>query len=417
MPRLLYIGHVWPEPRSSAAGTRTLSLMREFSRRGWHVTFCCAAEPGERAEGLAEVATETASIVLNDPSFDEFVADARPDVVVFDRFMTEEQFGWRVETVCPSALRVLDTIDLHCLRRARQAAAGGRAEGSDGLRSSDIAKREIAAILRSDLSLMISRYEVDLLRNEFSIDSDLLYYVPFFGVPARPDVVARSFEERLDFATIGNFLHPPNADSFEWLRDEIWPLIRERLPNAELQVYGAYMPQRALACDNPASGFRVRGWAPDAVSALSQSRVCLAPLRFGAGLKGKIIDAMAAGTPVVTTAIGAEGMGASGGVGPEQLWCGVVAEDSRSLAEAAVELHENRAMWLECQRAGLDILAEEFDAEKLGSPLVRRVQECLLSIEQRREKNFTGAILRHHHHRATEYMARWIQAKNAKPDH
>jgi hypothetical protein len=117
-----------------------------FARAGWHVTFASAAEPGERAEGLDGVATRTAPIALNDDSFDRFVVSARPDVVVFDRFMTEEQFGWRVENYRPSALRVLDTVDLHCLRRARHAAAVQGGSFEERLLTGDDAKREVAAI-------------------------------------------------------------------------------------------------------------------------------------------------------------------------------------------------------------------------------------------------------------------------------
>lgn len=415
MRRLLYLGHVWPEPRSSAGGERSLSVMRVFHQAGWQVTFACSAEPGARAEGLEAVTSSRASIELNKSSFDAFVKLQTPDVVMFDRFMTEEQFGWRVEDQCPNALRVVDTIDLHCLRKAREASCDGPESERTLLRTGDLAKREVASILRSDLALMISQVEIEVLEREFGVDPDLLAHLPFLFEPADQQQqvsAARTFEERTGFVTIGNFLHPPNRDAVEWLGKEIWPLIRQRLPQAEMDVYGAYTPKAVQQLDNPSAGFRVRGWATDAVEVLGRSRVCLAPLRFGAGLKGKIADAMRAGTPVVTTTFGAESMGY---VAQDDDWCGRVRDDAASIVEAAVELHESPSSWRGCHARGFEIVAEHFDAAALGAGLLARVEKCMGLREQRREANFLGAMLRHHQHRASEFLSRWIEAKNRLP--
>jgi len=410
--RLLLIGHVWPEPRSSAAGQRSLSLLREFSRAGWHVTFASAAERSERSEGLEDVTDETVSIALNDDGFDAFARHCRPDAVIFDRFMVEEQFGWRIETHCPRTLRILDTVDLHCLRRMRRTPHAGNLHPLDALLSSDDAKREIASIFRCDLSLVISRYEFDLLVQRFSLSETLLHHLPFMYESSLLRRSAPAFSERQDFVTIGNFLHTPNLDSVEWLHEEIWPLLRRRLPEAQLHVYGAYTPDRILRLDSSESGFRVHGWSPDAQSVLGRARVCLAPLRYGAGLKGKIADAMLAGTPVVTTAIGAESMGLNGRTPSNDDWCGYIAETPSSLAAGGAMLYETQHVWQRAQQRGLDIATASFDADTLGPSLIDRVEDCIDRLEPRRLANFTGAMLRHHQHRSTEYMARWIEAKN-----
>lgn len=383
--------------------------MRAFTHAGWHVTFASAAEPGERAEGLDRVTDDTAAILLNDESFDRFVAEQCPDVVIFDRFMIEEQFGWRVEKQCPDALRVLDTVDLHCLRRTREHTP---AAPIDALLASDDAKREIAAILRSDLSLIISRCECELLVDEFSVVPALLHYLPFMIEPNAIAVPTPTFAERRHFVTIGNFLHSPNLDSVRWLHTEIWPLLRARLPDVELHVYGAYTPASILALDDAATGFRVRGWAPDALAALASSRVCVAPLRFGAGLKGKLVDAMLAGTPCVTTPIGAEGMGEDGRSPVDTDWCGRIATTADAFTEACVELHETQSLWDRARHRGTEIVRSAFDAERLAAELLARIDDCIAHRESRRIYNFTGSMLRHHSHRATEYMARWIETKN-----
>src|SRR4051812_31146501 len=119
MKKLLIIGYVWPEPNSSAAGSRMLGLIRLFLAQDWEIIFVSAAALSEHRANLMEFGVEEKAIALNDSSFNEYLKRFQPDAVLFDRFFTEEQFGWRVEQVCPQALRLLDTEDLHSLRHVR----------------------------------------------------------------------------------------------------------------------------------------------------------------------------------------------------------------------------------------------------------------------------------------------------------
>ena len=159
---ILIIGTVWPEPNSSAAGTRMLQLIALFQKQGWLLTFASAASDSDFMFDVTTLGIDKVAINLNDSKFDVLVKDLNPNMVLFDRFMIEEQFGWRVAEQCPDALRILDTEDLHCLRLARQKAfQEKRVFELDNL-FSDVAKREIASILRCDLSLIISEVEMDL---------------------------------------------------------------------------------------------------------------------------------------------------------------------------------------------------------------------------------------------------------------
>ena len=119
---ILIIGTVWPEPNSSAAGSRTMQLIEQFQKRNWKITFACAAADSQFSIDFEKYGIDKVSIALNNSSFDAFIKNLQPTIVLFDRFMMEEQFGWRVAENCPDALRILDTIDLHCLRLARQQA-------------------------------------------------------------------------------------------------------------------------------------------------------------------------------------------------------------------------------------------------------------------------------------------------------
>ena len=146
--KVLVIGYVWPEPRSSAAGGHMMQILETFLTQDWDITFSSPAALGEHKADLLALGIAECAIELNNSSFDDFIRDLAPDIVLFDRFMMEEQFGWRVEQQCPNALRLLDTEDLHFLRLARQQAfKAGREVTLQDLHSEQ-AQREIAAIYR-----------------------------------------------------------------------------------------------------------------------------------------------------------------------------------------------------------------------------------------------------------------------------
>lgn len=425
MRTVLVIGYVWPEPRSSAAGSRMLELLGVFRRQGWQVTFASAAALSTHRADLSELQITEVPVALNCDSFDGFVAQLQPDLVLFDRFFTEEQFAWRVERACPAALRVLDTSDLHCLRDARHAllkatqhVCASEAERHqvgpvhasahvlyDAMAGSDMAQREVASIYRCDLTLMISEFEMLLLQDHFDVPAALLHNCALMLIA--PVVDDLPFAERQHFLSIGNFRHAPNWDAVLWLKHALWPMIRARLPQAQLHVYGAYPPPKATALHNPKQGFHVLGWVDDAHRVMTQARVCLAPLRFGAGIKGKLADAMACGTPSVTTPIGSEGMH---GALP---WPGYIADDAQGFAEHAARLYEDETCWLDAQHRGHALLDSRFDRLLLSEALVDRLEELFATREQHRKHNFVGAMLRHHQHKSTQYMSQWIAAKNA----
>ncbi|WP_077048184.1 glycosyltransferase [Pseudomonas sp. KK4] len=419
---VLVIGYVWPEPRSSAAGGHMMQILESFLARGWTVTFSSPARSGEHRADLGALGIREVPIELNNSSFDAFISELAPDVVLFDRFMMEEQFGWRVEKHCPNALRVLETSDLQSLRDARHQRLKQRLKDSDDandfsglfapalreefefMADTDLAQREIAAMYRCDLNLMISEVEIELLVEQFKMPRGLLHGCPLMvDLPTAPPV---PFEDRAHFLHIGNFRHAPNWDAVLWLKTAIWPLIRERLPGAQLHIYGAYTPPKATALHNAAQGFHVMNWAEDALQVMSAARVCMAPLRFGAGVKGKIVDAMLCGTPNVTTPIGAEAMHG------DEPWPGAITRTAREFAEHAVLLHQDKPRWLQAQADGLQLLAKRYQQAIHGPALVERIEHCLEHLPAIRRDNFTGSMLRHHQHKSTQYMAQWIEAKN-----
>jgi O-antigen biosynthesis protein len=405
---ILIIGSVWPEPNSSAAGGRMMQLIYLFQEQGWKITFASAAADSEFMFDVHEIGVEKVSVELNNTSFDAFISNLEPTIVMFDRFMTEEQFGWRVAEYSPDALRILDTEDLHCLRLARQKAfKESKLFTKDDLMS-DVAKREVASILRCDVSLIISDVEMELLQKQFNIDAALLYHLPFMLQPISADNIGNwlPFELRNNFITIGNFLHEPNWNAVQYLKEDIWPLIRKQLPEAELHIYGAYPSQKVQELHQPKQGFFIKGRANDAATVVKQARVCLAPLRFGAGLKGKLVEAMLCGTPSVTTDIGAEAMRG------DLEWSGIIANSAEDIASAAVELYNNKTIWLKAQENGKEIINTIYSKSVLAAPFIKHILQVQKNLKKHRLANFTGAMLMHHTISSTKYMARWIEAKN-----
>ncbi|MDQ8194996.1 glycosyltransferase [Coraliomargarita sp. SDUM461004] len=393
----LIVGKVWPEPSSTAAGRRTQDLMNALQLGGWQVHFASAAQPGAHALDLEQLGVQAHRIAVNDAGFDTWIQALAPDVVIFDRFMTEEQFGWRVARCCPNTLRVLDTSDLHCLRVARERAL--KTGESIQLRN-ETALREIAAIYRSDLTLMISEYEMELLSQEFSVADYQLGYWPFALSLSRP---VPNFEARSNFIMIGSFLHAPNVDALRWCRQAIWPLIRTALPAAELHFYGSYGERYGPELHAPKDGFHYKGRAIDALATMAEYRVNLAPLRYGAGLKGKVFDGFQSGTPTVMTAIAAEGI------------CAVpngAQDEAVAFAKAAIKLNLDSQAWASCQQEQYLLCNERFYLPYWQPRLMDILLQAYDQKTARRARNFVGQMLCHHQHRSTEFMSRWIEAKN-----
>lgn len=403
--RLLIIGLVWPEPTSSAAGTRMIQLIDLFLRSGYEITFASAASKSDFSYDFSGIAVTEQEIKLNDGSFNSFLKELNPTMVMFDRFMVEEQYGWRVQQECPDALKILDTEDLHCLRNARQQSDKKQTEIN---LFSDTAKREIASILRCDLSLIISEVEMQILEENFKIDSSLLYYLPFLENEITADNVKswNSFEDRADFVFIGNFLHEPNWNTVQVLKTKIWPALRKKLPGVSMNIYGAYPSQKVLQLENKNERFFIRGRAADAQETISKHRILLAPIQFGAGVKGKFIDAMQVGTPSVSTSVGAEAMKGS------LDWNGFIEDDLDDFIQKAVLLYNDKAAWISAQQNGVKIINERYSALHFADKFITLIEK--LDLTSHRKQNFIGQILNHHMVQSTKYMSLWIEEKNKR---
>jgi len=411
MPLLLVLGYVWPEPASSAAGWRMLSLLRMFRDANWQVVFASSAEPTPHQIDLAQEQITTARVALNCQSFATQLQQWQPTAVLFDRFMLEEQFGWWVDEYCPQALKLLDSEDLHCLRQARAKAFKAKRAVQDGDLTDELALREIAAVLRCDLTLTISQAELTLLKDFYKVPPTQLLYCPFLlpDHQLSPSEAPQPFATRQHLSFIGNFRHEPNWQTVLRLH-AWWPTLRPLLPaGTELHIYGAYPPPKATALSSVKQGFIVKGWAQDAAVAFSDYRLLLAPLPFGAGLKGKLVEAAIHGCPTLTTTIGVEGLSQQAEYAD---FPGLVADEELAFCQAAAQLYQDTELWTVLQQRAQPWLGQ-FAESKLSGPLLTHIHDCLLHLASHRQQHFTGNMLKYHHHRSTRFMGQWIEAKNA----
>lgn len=406
--KILIIGQVWPESRSSAAGKRMLQLLEVF--QGWEmqIYFGSTAQKTPYSDDLISYAVKEVEVFLNDERTDQLLADLQPDWVMYDRFMIEEQFGWRISAQCPNALTLLDTEDLHFLRYARQELCKKEEGHLEDYLYSERTKRELASIMRCDLTLLISSFEFHLLTETFRLPAEGLFVLPFLEEEITPEQQQNwlTFEEKEDFVFIGNFIHEPNWQTVLQLKTVIWPVLRKRLPKAKLHIYGAYPSAKVFQLHKEQENFFIHGRAEDALEVIARARVLLAPIPFGAGIKGKFIDAMRVGTPNVTTRVGIEAMATT------EEWSGCCADEVEEFVSKAVELYQDEALWKVKQQKGVDIIQKYYSKTNFTAACKAKIIDLDTTLEQYRKTHFLKEVFKHHSAQSTKYMALWIEEKN-----
>lgn len=399
MNKIVFIGATFPEQHATAAGWRIRQIIDLFLENQEDVYFLSHGKIPE-SEDFKDI--NLFEIKLNCDSFDELIITINPTIVIFDRFIAEEQYGWRVSKNCPLAIKILDTEDLHFLRKQRQDLYLKK-EITD--KTKDIFQREIASILRCDLSLIISKYEYELLIEKYKISQSQLFYLPFMFDEKLP-LSSTEFSNRQNFMFIGNFLHEPNWQTVLILKD-VWAKLRERLPYAELHIYGAYMPDKAKSLHDEKQGFLMKGKAEHVENIFNQYKVMLAPIPFGAGLKGKLFECMIYGLPNVTNKIGAEGLEL------DTSWHGLIADDlAEDFIEKSVLLYENEALWQKCRVEGFKILEKHFLLSLFKAEFSSKINYLLQHLDAHREKNYMIGLLNHQTIQSTKYLSKWIEEKS-----
>ena len=356
------------------------------------------------------------------------------DLVIFDRFYVEEAHSFRFRKAFPRAAMVLDMQDMHSLRWGRQAIVehydkqNQQTKGWDPLaclpevmkylptaeesstRESDRFLRELASMYRSDLVLVCSPQEMHWLQSVYQVPKEKLVLASFFVEPPNkklPDLDVANPR----FVFCGGFKHAPNADAVRILMDWVWPQIRSQLPTATLHIYGAHCPDQLKSNrNNRRNGIFVHGFEPH-LEAIFETGILLAPLRFGAGIKGKIIDAWTFGMPVVTTPIGSEGMT----MDDNGLFGGGVASNLDSFCQTAIRLATNPDDYRKAQINGRLLLEKLYCASNNWNQVQKQLLEVMDHdvLVERRKRDYTQGMLWHQSMRSTEYFSRWVEIKES----
>ena len=338
-------------PDQDAGSVRAWRLMSAMRDMGCKVTF--AAANLEQREPYASQLQQEGVEVLSAPyvrSIDELLKErgAEFDIVILARYYIAGRYIDSVRQYAPRALLVFDTIDLHYLRNRRLARLEKNASLAQGAEA--IYRHEIDCVQRCDVTWVVSEVERDILAREVPRACVLVQTMIH-----RPSPPATPFAAREGLLFLGGFRHPPNVDAARWLAREIVPRLREGLPGVTTYLVGANAPKAVLELAAP--GLEVVGFVPDVAPWFERCRISISPLRYGAGIKGKVNQAMSHGLPVVATRASIEGMHLIEG---EEV---LVADDPDAFVEAIVRLYGDEGLWRRLSAAGISNIERHFSPE------------------------------------------------------
>lgn len=356
-PQILLLDAAIPQPDRDSGSLRLVNLMRLLVAEGAHVVFV-PAEGGETGRGLQRLRALGVEVWVEPfigglPAWFKRHGD-RFDTVMASRHHIAAAALPLVRRHAGRARFLFDTVDLHFLRESRAAELAG--DGALVRAAANTRQRELDLMARSDLTLVVSAMEQQLLR-------DLAPDVPVGLLSNLHEPVASppSDAQRQDLVFVGGFRHPPNIDAVRWFIKDVFPLIRARIPDLRFHCIGSDPTREILACDGR-DGVHIHGYVEDLDPYMDGGRVAVAPLRFGAGVKGKINLSMAHGQPVVATSCAAEGMHLRNGHDV------LVADDAAGFANAVVRLYQDSALWQRLSANGLENVRRHFslDAARAG---------------------------------------------------
>lgn len=388
-PRMLVIDACTPMPDRDSGSIDLINYLRLLDSFGYRVTFFpvdllyagpytrdlqgagveCLYAPFERSvEGLLRA------------------RGAEFDAVMLMRQAQGSRYLKHVRALCPRAKVIFNSVDLHFLREERRALTQtGVANSPDSCR---LKRLELDVIRAADSTIVISRVERELLAQE--VPAARIHVIPLLReIPGR----CQGYRDRQGILFIGGFRHPPNSDAIIWFCERIWPIVRRKLPNIELTIVGSYPSPEILRLEG--GGIRVLGYVEEIEPLFACVRISIAPLRYGAGLKGKVVTSLSYGVPCVVTPTAAEGLELDDHEGI------LVASEPEAFAESIARLYEDGAEWERVSQAGLREVARRFSLEanrprlaallgELGLPYEEPIAKTFQAVEQCRDHSFVA---------------------------
>lgn len=350
--RVLVIDNEVPQPDRSAGHYAALQEIRLLQSLGYQPTFLPLnlAHLGEYTEELGELGVET----IHAPFYmspSDFLNERGHEfsLVYVTRYSVARDALAMIRSCCPHARVVLNLADLHFLRLLRGAVAGDDHEAIQT--ACQVRDDELAVIRQVDLSLSYSDVEMAVVLSH-NLNSSKVMRCPWIVEPQR-DI--KPFEERQDIVFLGGFAHPPNRDAVQYFVTSVMPLLTKSLPGVRLRVFGSAIPEQLheLASERVV----IEGYAKSLDQVFGTARLFVAPLLSGAGIKGKVLDALSYGVPSVLSPIAAEGTGIRHG--QEAL----IAQDPTEWAAQITALYNDKPRWQALSQAGTRLIESDYSFE------------------------------------------------------
>jgi GT2 family glycosyltransferase/glycosyltransferase involved in cell wall biosynthesis len=356
---MLIVDALTPDPTRDSGSLRLVNIMRLLREQGWRITFM-ANNRRASAEEITLLGRLGVHVLCRPwaPTLQAWLKANRRDLraVMLCRHYIAELHLALVRRLAPEATVLFDTVDLHFLREQRAAELNKNA--ALARQASASRTRELALIAAADITFVVSPVEHAMLR-ELAPGSRVELLSNVHDVPGR----GAGFAGRRGVVFVGGFGHPPNADAARWLAREIYPRVRATRPDIPLHLVGDVPEAERTALAGP--GVTVHGRVDNLRPWMDGCRIALAPLRWGAGVKGKVNMAMSHGLPVVATGMAAEGMHLVDGRDV------LLADDAASFAAAIVRLHDDEALWLALSDAGVANVEKHFSLDAAREALAR----------------------------------------------
>ena len=340
--RVLILDHCTPTPNQDAGSVTVFNLMLLLREMEFQVTFI----PEDNFLYMPEYTTALQRVgveVLYAPyytSVEQHLAESgsRYDLAFIFRPSVIDRHLNTVRKFCTNAKVLYHTVDLHFLRMMREAEL--LKDPAKLKAANEMKKLELKAIRSADATIVHSPTELEILRQD--LPKDKIYTFPLIMDVCRTD---KPFQERSNIVFVGGYQHTPNIDAVQYFVNKVMPLLRRKLPKVRFYAVGSKAPQEILdlACDDVI----ITGFIDDLNPLLNDMRISVAPLRYGAGIKGKIGTAMVTGLPTVATTLAVEGMNLTDG---ENI---LVADGEKAFAAAIIKIYNDEALWNKVSKDGI----------------------------------------------------------------
>lgn len=371
-------------PDQDSGSASTFSVLSILARAGLDVTFAPfdLRHAGSYTKAINKLGIET----LAEPNWASIhnvieTIGPRSDLLLLYRAPVATQLFDQARSAAPSTKILFHPVDLHFLRMQREAALSHDQLGAQT--AEKMRSIELDLVRRADATIVVSAHEARLLQAQ--LPEAVIHHIPILRETPPIGARGRSFLERLvgrkpapkdrrDILFIGGYEHTPNVDAVKWFVREVWPLVQASGFSERLIIAGSKTPDEiaALACEQ----IEVRGYVKDLVPLFAACRLSIAPLRYGGGVKGKIVTSLSHGVPVVATSIAAEGMGLRHG---EDV---LIADDPAAMADQIKRLYSDAALWAVLSLQGYEAFQSKFSI-KSGTGKVLSVIDGLLGANAR----------------------------------